>query len=63
MAAMERIYNCIACHKAFKVTGIKERSDEPEKPDVPLNVVCPFCETANVITWPQGSKYIVGLPG
>lgn len=55
---MERIYNCISCTKPFKV--MNELPEKPaEVPDVKLTVDCPFCQMSNVITWPQGTRYIV----
>jgi hypothetical protein len=55
---MEKVLNCVKCTKAFKVMN-----EAPKKPsDVPetnLSVACPFCETKNPVTWPQGTKYTV----
>jgi len=59
---MERIVNCknAACHKSFKVSSPGKRSEYTDLPDVPSEAVCPHCETANRITWPEGVKFITG---
>jgi hypothetical protein len=54
---MEKVLKCVKCGKAFRVMN-----ESPEAQDIPkvnTSVVCPFCETKNAVTWPQGMKYTV----
>ncbi len=53
---MERDYTCIACVGKFKVVNEIPR---PETPEVAIDVVCPFCETKNRITWPSSTSFMV----
>ena len=54
---MQLDYNCINCTKGFSVKGVGDRP--ADVPETKLTVNCPFCQTSIVITWPQGSRYIV----
>jgi hypothetical protein len=51
---MEKIYTCVGCLKAFKVTSDPTRPDSKQH-EVEQNVECPFCSRTNAIVWRQNS--------
>ena len=55
---MRKDINCVNCTKAF-ILWSPLGSRPATAPDGTLHVPCPYCQTINVITWPQGITFTV----
>jgi hypothetical protein len=55
---MERDYTCVKYGGIFSVKDAAP-VEHPMVPEGSVNVLCPFCERSNPITWPQDGKFIV----